>query len=206
MIRTIAAERDVSADQPELVGCWISSGWSCGLSVDPSRGWVDQAQSQDDGMGGLVSVLIARRHRRSKISVCGYLVDVYCLGVKSTIGPKVLNDERALSQFIPNYYRAHTDGWQPAPIDLAAHLVFGAVDYARGLGFEPEADFGQVAGHLGEWEPPCAITFGKDGKPFYISGPRDNPLQVVKTLERTVGPSPNFESLVIMDATPGFFH
>jgi len=44
--------------------------------------------------------------------------------------------------------------------------VFSAVEYARGLGFEPHADFAPAAGHLGPWTGPSAITFGRDGKPF----------------------------------------
>lgn len=32
------------------------------------------------------------------------------------------------------------------------------------------------------------IGFGRDGKPFYFSGPYDNPRKVVQTLERTCGP------------------
>jgi hypothetical protein len=31
-------------------------------------------------------VLAARRHRHDKVSVCGYLADVYCLGVKTALG------------------------------------------------------------------------------------------------------------------------
>jgi hypothetical protein len=41
-----------------------------------------------------------------------------------------------------------------APLELAQHLVLGAVDYARSLGFEPavEADFADTRRHLGPWE------------------------------------------------------
>src|SRR5881394_2681778 len=49
------------------------------------------------------------------------------------------------------------------------HLVFGADAYARGLGFEPHPAFADGAGHLGGWEGPSAITFGRNGKPFYVS-------------------------------------
>jgi len=199
MVRAVAAERTATAGEPQLVGCWVNTGWSRGLAVDPSRGWVDEAPSQD-GSGGLVSVLIARRHRWDKVSMCGYLADVYCLGIKNALGPDIA-DELALGRFLPDYYSAYPGGWQEAPIDLAAHLVFGAVDYARSLGFEPAADFTRAAGHLGAWEGPSAITFGKDGKPYYISGPRDSPRRVIKTLERTVGPPPNFDYLVIQDTS-----
>jgi hypothetical protein len=75
----------------------------------------------------------------------------------------------------------------PAPLDLAQHLVLGAVEYARGLGFEPHLDFAAVAGHLGDWAGPSDITFGRDGKPFYLQGPYDDPRAVLRTLNRGVG-------------------
>ena len=61
-----------------------------------------------------------------------------------------------------------------APLELAQHLVFGAVEFARGLGFEPHRDFATVADHLGTWSGPCPIQFGYNGSPFYIQGPYDD--------------------------------
>jgi hypothetical protein len=31
------------------------------------------------------------------------------------------------------------------------------------------------------------IEFGRDGQPFYLNGPYDNPTAVLRTLERSVG-------------------
>ena len=53
--------------------------------------------------------------------------------------------------------------------------------------FEPAPDFRDTAGHLGEWTETSRITFGRDGVPFYVSGPYDNPRSVVRTLDRTCG-------------------
>jgi hypothetical protein len=44
----------------------------------------------------------------------------------------------------------------------------GANSDARGLGFEPHADFAKAAGHLGEWDGVCDLEFGRDGMPMYI--------------------------------------
>jgi hypothetical protein len=77
--------------------------------------------------------------------------------------------------------------------------VFSAVEYARGLGFEPHADFAPAAGHLGPWTGPSAITFGRDGKPFYVSGPYDNASKVMKTLQSTVGSPPAFNVLTSIE-------
>src|SRR5205814_10549883 len=83
-----------------------------------------------------------------------------------------------------------------APIDLAREVVLGSVEYARSLGFDPHPDFAAAEGHLGSWAGPGTITFGKDGKPLYISGPYDDPRPVIRTLERTVGRG-NFEFLAV---------
>ena len=195
LVRAVAASRSATTGEPEVVGCWVNAGWSRGLTVDESRGWVDETPSQDGGQAGLVSVLVARKHRWDKVSMCGYLADVYCLGVKNVLGPDI-TDDLALRRFLPTFYSAYPDGWLDAPIELARHIVFGAVDYARSLGLEPVDDFAQAAGHLGAWEGPSAISFGKDGKPFYVSGPYDSPRQVIRTLERTVGPPPAFDFVV----------
>ena len=182
LVRAVAAERDETAVAPPVVGCWVNQGWSLGLSVDPAQGWQDQT-NDDDSTAGLVCVLLARRHRFDKVMVCGYLADVYCLGIKNTFGPEVMG-EFEFSKFQPEFFGAF-QGWQTADIELARHLIFGAVDYARALGFEPQGEFDEAAGLLGPWTGPSAITFGKDGKPSYVSGPYDDPRRILKTLERT---------------------
>lgn len=65
--------------------------------------------------------------------------------------------------------------------------MWGAVDYARSLGFEPHPEFAAASGQLGAWAGPGAITFGQDGIPMYMSGPHDNPRAVLRTLSRAVG-------------------
>ncbi len=73
------------------------------------------------------------------------------------------------------------------PLVLAQRIVFGAVGYARGLGFEPHADFAKAAGHLGEWDGVCDLEFGRDGMPMYIEGPHDDTWRIMHTLRQNVG-------------------
>lgn len=188
LVRAAAAGADVA--EPALTGCWISPTWSTGLGLGEHTDWPVH-DDPDAGTAGLASVLIARRHRYDKVSVCGYLADVYCLGVKNTYGPEVMDDlelRRFLSVFFSAY---HTDPIE-APIELAREIVWGSIEYARGLGFEPHPSFDAVSAHLGPSTGQGGITFGKDGKPLYISGPHDSPGSVIRTLERTVGAG-NFE-------------
>ncbi|MGN9838429.1 helix-turn-helix domain-containing protein [Nonomuraea sp. H19] len=181
LVRQIAAETSDTAE-PEVVGSWINVGWSAGLGLDPARGWTDDAP--ESGADGMVCVLVARRHTWDRMTVCGFLVDVYCLGVKAAIGPDVL-DDRELRRF-REYFFGEYAGWQEAPFELVQHLVFGAVDYARGLGFEPDEDFTTPAEVLGKWEGGSSITFGRNGKPFYMEAPADDPAKVLRTLRRTL--------------------
>jgi len=193
LVREVAAAE--APAEPAVVGCWVSPGWSMNLTVSGHPEWPD-VDTSAHGLDGVASVAVARRHRSRRASVCGYLVDVYCLGVKNALGPRVL-DELDLPGFLRAYFGPFDEigGPLPAPLELARHLVWGAVDHARGLGFEPAADFGPAAGHLGGWEEPSAITFGRNGTPFYLAGPYDRPHAVLRTLRRTVGEG-NFEYAV----------
>ncbi|MEU6997286.1 helix-turn-helix domain-containing protein [Nonomuraea sp. NPDC046570] len=191
LVRAIAAEGDGGGRAGEVFGCWVNTGWSVGLGVDATRGWTDEAPGAQD-TAGMVSVLVARRHGWDKVSICGYLVDVYCLGVKNVLGPDVM-DEVSLRKTREFFFSDYA-GWQEVPLELARHLVFGGVEYARGLGFEPHEDFPQVSGHLGD-QPAPPITFGREGRPFYMAGPRDDARKVIRTLERAVG-SDGFDAFV----------
>jgi hypothetical protein len=186
LLRTMA-----SATEPEeraVAGCWFNPGWSAGLSVRDRPDWPleDPAEFPEDEPGGLVMVLVARDAGRRRVSVCGYLVDVFCLGVKNVREPEVM-DAGKLPEFAGAYFAAFGARPLEVPIDVARHLVFGAVDYARTLGFEPVAGFGAVSDHLGGWTGPSGVTFGMDGEPFFIQGPHDDAVKVLKTLRSSAG-------------------
>jgi hypothetical protein len=138
------------------------------------------------GHGGIVGALVARRHRPGRVSVCGYLVDTWCLGVKNALGPRLMN-ERRLPELRESFFAAFDADPVQAPIELVQHLVWGAVEYARTLGFEPHHDLWATGGHLEPLQGPSAISFGKDGRPFYVEGPYDDATRNLRTLERSVG-------------------
>jgi hypothetical protein len=185
LIRAAAVVARDEAPEPALVGCWISPTWSTGLTVGDHPDWPVR-EDPAAGTDGLAAVLVARRHRYDKVSVCGYLADVYCLGVKNALGPEI-TDGPGLRGFINRFFSGYDGEPLDAPIELAREVVFGSVDYASRLGFDPHPDFLAAQAHLGSWTGPSTITFGRNGKPMYISGPHDNTLSVIRTLERTVG-------------------
>lgn len=181
-VRTIAAEGGGTQDQ---IDCWINAGWSAGLTVD---GHPESRDPGGDGQtGGLVTALVARRRRhRREVTACVYLLDVYCLGVKNALGPERL-DDGGLRGLTRHVFSGYGEPPMPASIELVRDLVFGAVDYAHALGFDPHPDFGPARAHLGPWSGPSPITFGCDGKPTYVQGPDDDPTRVIRTLRAAVG-------------------
>lgn len=186
LVQAIAAERPASDIERELTGCWVSPGWRAGLTINGHPEWSGGEGGADAEVSGLVAVLLAREDGRRRLSVCGYLLDVWCLGVKNALGPRRMS-RGELAEFRRSYFGPWESSGVPAPIELARELVFGAVEYARTLGLDPHPDFESARGYLGAWDGPSAIGFGRDGTPFYADGPYDDPERVLRTLEESVG-------------------
>lgn len=185
LVRQLAVERDQANPGANQIECLLNTGWSTGLQISGHPAWHDPGA--DDGTGGLVTALVAhRRQHRRGATVCVYLLDVYCLGVKNAMGPDNLDDQR-LRRLTDKAFSGYHEPPEPAPIELVRDLVLGAAEYAKTLGFDPHPDFHQARAHLGPWTPPSTITFGHNGKPTYISGPYDNPDHIISTLRRAVG-------------------
>jgi hypothetical protein len=124
------------------------------------------------------------------------MLDLWCLGVKDTIGPRQMNRMKYL-QFIDAVYRGFAEETRKITLEQAQALVFSAINYAGQLGFKPHPDFEKSRSHLGEWSGEPKIQCGRNGKPFYVSGPYDNPDKILKTLRENVGEG-NFDYLLGM--------
>ena len=197
LVRTVACERDRASTATaenandratgSEIRCWVSPGWRHGLRIGGHSDWPGDAGAPAEASdSGVALVLVALPDGHSRVVVCGYLVDTWCLGVKNVLGPKRMarRDFDALKRV---YFAHWASPGIPIPAELAQHLVLGAVEYARLLGFEPHRDFGRARRLLGPWPGPSAITFGRDGQPYYVNGPYEDPERVLATLERTVG-------------------
>jgi len=138
IVRAMAAERGATGDEHEHVEYLLNGGRSTGLKIIGHHPeWHDPAT--DESIGGLVTALVARRRHRRGATVCVYLLDVYCLGIKNAMGPD--HDGRAGA---PSTHDHAFGGYEappmPAPIEFVRELVLGAADYARQLGFAPHPD------------------------------------------------------------------
>jgi len=197
----VADVRDLLNDAATIAGtdepqCWVNAGWSSHLGLEEVPHWRshDHAVPDAEPAGGLLAVVVAEHSgRSSKAQVASFLVDAWCLGVKSAI-PPMATSRIQLAEHRQAYFSSYKSHHQ-IPAELARELVFGAVAYARALGFEPAADFDAAATVLGEPAEPTRIRFGRDGSPFYINGPYDEPDLVVQTLIRAVGEG-NFQHAV----------
>ena len=186
LVRRVAQEASAEpAAAAPIFGSWVSPGWSSGLIVEPRDGW-DDVDLGPDGPQGVALALVARADRHDRVSVCGWLVDLFCLGVKDTIGPEVMRG-RDVPHFVRTYFMVFPAAALRAPIELAEELVLGAVEFAARLGFPPHPDFARTRAHLGKLGDSRAITFGREGRPLYVAGPYDDPVEVMRTLESSVG-------------------
>lgn len=167
-----------AAREYPLYGCWIMEGW------------------EDTG---ITPVTVARVQDNGHILFGVYMVDFYCLGVKNAY-TRVDYSRNRFERELPERC---IDAPMSCSVELAHELIYGALEYAKKLGFEPHPDFYEQHADL-ILDPPDAhprenqVEFGKDGKPYYVSGPYDSEQKarsVVNTLMRTCGPD-NFHYLV----------
>lgn len=123
---------------------------------------------------GMGTVLIARKLPNGDISAGLFMLDVFCLGVKSAV----------FKGFSPQEYQqilrdiAQHEILEPVSPACARKLVEDCAAYACDLGFSPDPDYKQAKTIFGDIDPtacPETFVFGKDGKPFFINGPFDTP-------------------------------
>ncbi len=136
----------------------------------------------------LATVWVARRSSGGRMAAGAFLVDLGCLGVKSALGwPELTPRDFAARRrkFLGE------DALEPCHPPLGARIIQAGLQYATELGFSPDPDFERVRGILGDLDPALCrqpVECGKDGKPLYVAGPRDDFEGVLRQLRQAVGP------------------
>jgi hypothetical protein len=150
-----------------IVECWLNPGWR---------------------EEGLATVLVGRQHKNGNYTLGTYLIDVYCLGLKQT----------TMQVNMPDFtYREHIERFMtnqplaPAEYVLVHNIVYGAIAYAEDLGIKPADKDWAITQYILEDDtddvPLLDLEFGKEGKPFYITGPYDKPMEIMAKLDKAVG-------------------
>jgi tetratricopeptide (TPR) repeat protein len=125
---------------------------------------------------GMGQIFLTRALPDGRLAVACFLLDVYCLGVKNAFYRIVMPHE--FDHFLQSGGNA---GYQQVEPSCLRKLVEGAAHYAEELGFMPHRDYARAAQLFGDIDAaacPVQYTYGKDGKPLYISGPYDNPQRI----------------------------
>lgn len=139
--------------------------------------------------GSLGHVILSREFRPGEFAVAAFLVDAWCLGVKSAFGQF---RSRADMESMLEGLEENTPMVSVKP-EYLRKFVEGAVAYARDLGISPDPDYERVRAIFGDIDAgACSTTFtyGKDGKPFFIPGPLDSPAkcrQIMNILTMRLG-------------------
>lgn len=146
-----------------------------------------QEELWEEGMG---HVLVSRRLPLGQVAFSIFLIDMYCLGVKNAQCGIVSRSE--YDEVVAKLGRAFP--LEDDTPEFVRKLVEGAVDFARGLGFDPHPDYRKAQPIFGDIDPSLCteeIEYGCDGKPRYVRGPHDSASRVgtiIRTLMRTCGP------------------
>jgi hypothetical protein len=139
---------------------------------------------------GIGDVVISRRMPDGSIAVSIFLVDTYCLGVKDCFF-RVASRHELESRIA---HLREKEALQRVDPEYAVKLIEGAVAYARVIGFDPHKDYAFVKKIFGTIDPSSCSSefeFGKDGKPFYVSGPHQTEAdsqRIINILNERFGP------------------
>lgn len=122
---------------------------------------------------GMGTVIVARQIGSNEIAAGVFLLDVWCLGVKSSFLRIFSTAE--FDDLLASIKEGEVIS-ETTP-ESATKLIAESIDYAHSLGFSPDSDFSDARVVLAGIDTSlCTETFafGQDGKPLYVSGPRDS--------------------------------
>jgi hypothetical protein len=134
---------------------------------------------------GIGHVIVSRFRWGGELVEAGvFLVDVFCLGVKSAFLRQMSRGD-----YQGEFLRGFDENTLLKPLapSCARKLVEGAVAYAAGFGFAPHPDYRKacrVFGGIKAEECPTEFTYGKDGKPLYWQGPRETEARARQILDQ----------------------
>lgn len=142
---------------------------------------------KSDTSAGMGHFVVARKRKNGTLVVGVYLIDLYCLGLKDTF----YSEFEDLEDLKEKLLEAEPDILNFEEIDssLCFNYIYGAIEYAEDLGFQPHKDFKTTEYILDDVEDIdfVDIEFGYNGKPMFVAGPSDNVNRILSVLDKNVG-------------------
>lgn len=150
--------------------CWVNTNWK---------------ESQ------MVQTIISRKHQNGNITMCIYLVDLMCLGIKDTYYLYNLTESKYKEHI---YNISENMAFEQCEYAIAHNIIFSGVKFATKFGFKPLKDFSSVTKYMLEEDndkiESIHIECGENGQPLYMRGPYENDAkvqQIVNQLDKSAG-------------------
>jgi len=137
---------------------------------------------------GMATVIITKQMSSGKFILAAYLLDIYCLGLKSSL--LSFDIDAMKKNFIIESFSSNSGKMDKTDVVYLHNFIYGAINYARKLGLNPDKSFENSEMIL---HPDLVddginkIEFGYNGKPMYVQGPDDNVNDILAILNKTVG-------------------
>jgi hypothetical protein len=135
---------------------------------------------------GIGTLVLARGSALGQATAAGFLLDVFCLGVKDVMFRAM--ERRQLATYLDMLGAATP--LLPVDPGYARKLLRDLVLWSGSLGFQPHPDFATVERLFGDVDPQAcetAFEFGHGGKPLYVPGPSESPLLIRHRMDQLSG-------------------
>jgi hypothetical protein len=124
----------------------------------------------------MATLILARGATSHHLTVGGFLIDAWCLGIKDTFFHTA-----SAESFEDLIAKLETTGTvEDIDPGYARKLLRDVTAWAAANGVAPHRDFAALEKLFGDVDADAcdaSFQFGHDGKPVYISGPNDTPAQ-----------------------------
>lgn len=147
---------------------------------------------------GIGHALIARREPSGGLVYGVFLVDVFCLGVKSSFWRTGTSSE--IDELVEKM--GHFETMRDIDPACLAKFIKEAVEYAQFYGFSPDPDYRHASKLLDGIDSstcPTKFNFGRDGRPFYIQGPNESPAQAAAIMRAVQNAGGHFLVEALLD-------
>lgn len=140
----------------------------------------------------IANIIVSRRHSNGNVSVCLYLADLFCQGVKDTYW--YFNISSSDYDDLKKKISEQQDTIK-IPYELAHNIIYASFEYGGEWGFHSHKDFNNITKYFLEEDSDetelIDIECGVDGKPAFMRSPEQSQAEaerIIMKLEKYAGP------------------